>query len=214
MKNLIGCIFLLFTWTSIVAQTHFDFSGTEPERQRHAFGDISLAGGPSAILNTSPYPSEFTGGIKMRVFMGEHFSFDTDLVFGKEYAHMGPGLIGLPLILLGDYFESEDQSLGGFLVMAAMVVLSVEHFAYHHPVGENTDLSPYVSLLRFRQFNNVDFNTEGFDSRTCFALGLELNHYINHFLVSPFIEYSHSYSNDLQGLHFGVYLGYNWYARK
>ena len=65
----------------------------------HGAGDITISASPNLVSNFS-YETLFAGGIKLSVFMGKRFSFDSDIVFGKDYVHFGPGIIGLPLFLI------------------------------------------------------------------------------------------------------------------
>ena len=78
--------------------------------------------------------------------------------------HFGPGIFGIPILyFLSEYSgwndddypgdESEGNTLTEMLIMGALVILSVEHMAYHIPLSPGTDLSPYVSLLRLNQLS-------------------------------------------------------------
>ena len=187
----------------------------------HGAGDITISASPNLVSNFS-YETLFAGGIKLSVFMGKRFSFDSDIVFGKDYVHFGPGIIGLPLFLIffapGEAtFDSDegDTSFGSFMAKIVLMVCSAEHFAYHIPLNNNLEIAPYTSLLRFKQLSNVEgsINPDEIESAICFAIGAEMNTYFKNFVLSPYIDYNNAYNGSLHGLNLGVYLGYN-FARK
>jgi hypothetical protein len=178
----------------------------------HSRGDASISLSGDRIMN-DPFSSQFAGGVKIRMFLGKRVSFDSDLAVGKDYVHFGPGIIGLPLWLLGaelGFSSDEEDSFGWFLFKLAAMALSAEHIAYHFPVKNNTDFSPYISVLRFKQFNNDDLDAapEDTGSHTCFVAGLELNQYFKRFVLSPYAEYNIAYDGYTQGFNFGVNFGY------
>jgi hypothetical protein len=115
------------------------------------------------------------------LFVGKRFSLDSDLIIGRNYSRFGPGIIGLPLWYFGTNlgFDSdhEDNSISNFLFLSAIMILSGEHFAYHIPVKNTTDISSYISLLRFKQMQDArnSENQDKMESSTCFALGIEIN---------------------------------------
>ncbi len=156
------------------------------------------------------------------MFVGKRFSFDSDLMFGKNYLHFAPGLMGLPLwyfgtdVVLNASGENTDEMEEGlpiemFLLIGAVLILSAEHFAYHFPVHRTTDISPYVSFLRFKNISGLEIegNSEINNSPVAFAVGLEFNHYLKRFVVSPYVEYDRTYSAGFQGINAGIYVG--WY---
>jgi len=179
----------------------------------HFKRDFSISASPDILFN-SPNGNIFAGGLKIRLFVGERFSFDSDILIGRQFVQIAPGVIGIPAILLGYQFgfgeEEENQTLSEILIMGALIVLSVEHFAYHIPVKSYMDISPYMSLLRFRQFTNVtdSQNAEGFESSPCFAVGLEVNKYFGRFILSPYVDYSIAYSGPIRGFTCGINFGY------
>ena len=152
--------------------------------------------------------------------MGERFSFDTDLLLGRNFMQLGPGILGLPALLLGFDWSfgngEEDNSFGEFLIMGIAAILSAEHFSYHIPLKNTTDLSPYVSLLRLRSFGTEDNsgNEIGAPARLCFGAGLELNKYFGRFLISPYVDYTVGYAAPIHGITCGVNLGYYIPARR
>lgn len=179
----------------------------------HSFGDFSISGSPNILLKT-PNGVQFTGGIKLRAFVSKRISFDSDLVFGRDYIHGGPGLIGIPIWLIfwhsGDNEKDEGMSLQQFLLSAAFIALSAEHVSYHIPIKNATDVSPYVSWLRYKSsykfgdYSNPDFAGEQFS----FALGVEMNRYMKRFVLSPYAEVNVGYSDHIPGYNIGVYCGY------
>lgn len=151
--------------------------------------------------------------------MGKNFSFDSDLMIGKDFIQLGPGLLGLSVLLLGFDWEigtGEDQNgLSEIILMGIAVLFSAEHFSFHFPVAKNTEISPYISLLRFRQFNSktLEENGKPAPGALCFAGGLEINRYFNRFLLSPYIDYTAGYSQPIKGFTGGIHFGYYFTGR-
>jgi len=187
-------------------------------RRSHSLGDVSISASPNVLFGSAD-KTIIAGGLKIKMFVGERFSFDSDLVLGSEYAHFGPGILGLPLwcigISSGFNFNSEN-SLGSVLFMGAIMLLSAEHFAYHIPIENNIDISPYLSLLRFKQISGLQDSKypDGINSSVYGAIGLEMNKYFNHFVLSPYIDYDFSYSGQGHGPNIGVNLGYYISSKK
>lgn len=162
------------------------------------------------MISHDAYGSLFAGGAKVRLFMWKRVSFDSELVIGQDYMHLGPGIIGIPALLLGAGlgFSSDDKdSFLGFLFIAATIVLSAEHVTYHFPVGNTMEISPYVSFLRLKQLKISD-NEDTNYSRASFSTGIELNKYFKRFVFSPYVEYNVSYDGVLKGINFGANAGY------
>jgi hypothetical protein len=179
----------------------------------HSTRDFSISASTCLLLN-SPNGNVFSAGLKIRAFVGKRFSFDSEILFGKNFMQIGPGIIGIPALLFSDGIgfgsDEGEQSFQEFLIISALIVLSAEHFTYHIPAKNNTDISPYVSLLRFRQFTNVpgSQNADGVVGSACFGAGLEINKYLNNFIISPYIDYSSAYSGAFRGITCGINLGY------
>jgi len=178
----------------------------------HSPGDVSISLSGNRLMN-DPFGSQFAGGVKIRMFLGKRVSFDSDLAVGKDYVHFGPGLIGLPLWILGTelgFSSDEDGSFGLFVFKLVAMALSAEHIAYHFPVKNNTDFSPFISVLRFKQLNIDDINVapEDNSAHASFVAGLELNQYFKRFVLSPYAEYNIAYDGYVQGFNFGVNFGY------
>lgn len=176
----------------------------------HTLGDISFGVSPNILINT-PNGIQFAGGFKMRIFMGNRFSFDSDLMFGRDYIHAGPGIIGVPIwmIFARSGIGDEESSLSDFLFKIAAMALSVEHTAYHVPVGQRTDLSPYISLLRYKSVYEygVYSETNRTNEQLSFATGLELNKYFKRLLLAPYVEWNIGYVDHISGFYAGVYCG-------
>ena len=196
----------------MVAQIHDEPVLLNSGQTVHSKKDISISASPDILFNT-PNGNIIAGGLKIRIFVGARFSFDSDIMFGRHFMQLAPGIIGIPALLLGyelGFGTEEDQSFTEFLILGALIVLSVEHFAYHIPLKGYTDISPYVSLLRFRQFTNVanSGNADGVEGSACFAVGLEINKYFKNFILSPFADYSIGYSGPIRGFTCGISFGY------
>jgi hypothetical protein len=175
----------------------------------HVYKDAAIAFAPTFRYAT-PEGSSVAGSLKMRMFLGKRFSFDSEIVIGKEYLTFGPGLIGIPCWLLLFPSLNEDVSFNEMIAIAFFAALTAEHTAYHIPLRKYTDLSPYVSLLKFKTFyGNYKENNPGmYEDQVCFALGLELNKYFNKMVLSPYIEYNQGYGDPHGFMYAGVYFGF------
>lgn len=184
----------------------------------HYKKDVSISFSPNMLFNT-PCGRIFAGGMQIRMFVGKRFSFDSDLMIGRDFLQLGPGIFGLPALLLGYNWSfgtgEEDNTFTEFLIMGIAVLLSAEHFSYHFPVKENTEISPYISFLRFRSFDNAENSENGYgESSACFAAGLEINTYFKRFIFSPYIDYTIGYSGPINGFTCGINCGYYLPSRK
>jgi len=217
MKNLLIISVLILYSGSLFSQSKNE---TEPQSLKfttHSPGDVSISLSGSKLFN-NPYEPVVAGGFKMRIFVGKRISFDADLLVGKDYIHFGPGIFGLPLWFFGTkLFNSDDDSLdgGGFFGLI-MMILSAEHVAYHFPIQNSTDVSPFVSMLRFKQLNIDDINVAKEDNyaHASFVAGFEVNQYFKRFMLSPYMEYNIAYDGYFQGFNFGINLGYYFPAPK
>jgi hypothetical protein len=213
MKKLL-LIFSIFLFSVVlVAQIQDEPEQLNSGKTVHSKKDVSISASPDILFNTLN-GNIIAGGLKLRVFVGKRFSFDSDIMFGRHFIQLAPGIIGIPAILLGYELgfgsEEGDNTFAEFLIMGVLMVLSVEHFAYHIPVKGYIDISPYVSLLRFRQFTNVanSENADGVEGSACFAVGLEVNKYFKKFILSPYADYSIGYSGPIRGFTCGINFGY------
>jgi hypothetical protein len=174
----------------------------------HIYKDAEFAIAPTVRYNATEGTS-IAGSFKMRMFLGKRFSFDSDITIGPEYLTFGPGLMGIPFWLLGFPSESGDgYSFSELLVIGAMVLLTAEHTAYHIPLKNYLDISPYISLLRFQvPLNDKPDNPYLNGDNVCYAFGLELNKYFNKFVFSPYIEYNQAYGSSYGHVFAGIYFG-------
>jgi hypothetical protein len=183
---------------------------------RHLFGEKNFSVSPN-ILTSQDIGIITAGGIKFQVFLSEKISLDADLVIGNGYLHGGPGVIAIPFWLLffnqsGFEFDG-DGGLTEFLIMVAAGILSFEHISYHIPLKNKWDISPYISLLRFRQVTlpeNVDFDS----ARLSFATGIQMDKYLGRFFISPYADYSIGYQDHISGFNFGIGIGISFPPRK
>jgi hypothetical protein len=175
----------------------------------HVYRDFGIAAAPVFRYDTPSGPS-LAGSLKMRLFLGKRFSFDSEIVFGKDYLTFGPGLFGIPCWLLLFPSLDEDISLEEMAGIAILAALTAEHTAYHIPLKKYTDLSPYISLLKFKTYygSYKDAHPDTWEDQVCFALGIELNKYFNKVVLSPYIEYNQGYGDHRGFMYAGVYLGF------
>jgi hypothetical protein len=207
-------ILVLFAFTQVaICQVNPEQGNRVPDGISHSLGDLSFALSPNILVNT-PNGAQMAGGLKIRIFMGKRFSFDSDLMFGRDYIHGGPGIIGIPIwiFVLGsglDVNEDEDAPFSDFLFKLGAMILSVEHTAYHVPVGRRTDLSPYVSALRYKSAYEYGKYTETnrINEQFSFAAGLELNKYYKKLLLAPYAEINIGYQDHVPGVNAGIYCG-------
>lgn len=211
-KNIFVFTFLLIATTSFCQEQITD-SSQKINYFAHVAGDFSISASPNILFNT-PNGAQFAGGLKLRMFLGQRISFDTDILFGRDYFHAGPGIIGLPLWLL--FFRpqglntSDDTPFSEYLFYFVAMVLSAEHIAYHIPVKSVLDISPYMSLLRYKaSYKYGDYSNPNYaGDQFSFALGLEINRYFKRFQLSPYVEYNIGYADHISGFNTGVFFGY------
>jgi hypothetical protein len=210
MKHFLpSLIFFLFSLT-VLSQSQNEFNRKLSGLPVHSRGDMSFSGSASM---------QFAGGVKMRIFLGKRISFDTDLVFGRDYFHAGYGVFGVPLwmLLLAPLKSSEKLSdatsgnpdPGLTLIFGIFMILSAEHTSFHFPVKNSFDISPYFSLLRYKSAYEYGIynNTNMTNQQHSFATGLELNKYYKRFLFSPYVEYNIGYADLVSGFNAGIYCG-------
>jgi hypothetical protein len=179
-------------------------------RTFHVYRDVGIAFAPTYRYSASEGAS-VAGTFKMRMFLGKRFSFDSEITAGKDYLTFGLGLLGIPCWLAlsspGEGEQSGDQLV---LLAAVFAALTAEHVAYHIPLKKYTDLSPYISLLKFQTYygSYKDAHPDTYGEQVCFALGIELNKYFNKVVLSPYVEYNQGYGNPHGFMYAGVYLGF------
>jgi len=203
--------FILIT-SNLAGYSQFEFYDPEATKTQHHAGDFIISASPDVLFNT-PNGTQFAGGLKIKAFISKRISVESDIVFGRDYVHAGPGLIGIPVGLLTFGYGSGDgegaQSLEEFLFYLGAIVLSFEHMAYNIPLQKNVDISPYVSLLRFKSAyeNGNDSNPAFAGEQVSFAAGIEVEKYFGRFVLSPYAEFNVGYTDHLAGYNVGVYCG-------
>ena len=215
MKKLLFIVILLTAGLSGLRAQEIKADTSSPDY--HFYRDFTLSVSPNLVVNT-PNGTQFAGGFKIRMFVGKHFSFDSEFLAARDYIQFAPGLAGIPmwLLFLNGGQDSGDFTLSDLAAIAALTVMSTEHFAYHIPLNNSVELSPYISLLRFestyRRGTIPDPDPNAFQA--AFAVGAEVNKYFKRFMLSPYIEYNRAYSTGTPGFNTGVYFGYYFYSRR
>jgi hypothetical protein len=200
MKNIAVVLLLIVGRLAINAQDNKIIN--------HSLGQSILSFSPTILLNT-PNGVQLAGGIKFQLFFGKRLSIDADLVIGKDYFHLGPGIIGVPIGLWGLSLDNEDAPIRDFLFSVAAIALSFEHLSYHIPVNTDLDISPYVSLLRYKssyEHNNLS-DPDFIGEQLSFASGVQINKYYGKFVFSPYCEYNVGYKDLDSRFNMGIYLG-------
>jgi len=180
----------------------------------YVFGDFSLSLSPNLLCNT-PNETQLAGGLKMNAYVCRWLSFETDFVAGRDYYHFGPGIAGIPIFLLFLSTGTEFDSFGAMLLEIFIVALSAEHVAGHILVKQAIDISPYISLLRFKhafkygQFESFDYAGDQVSG----AFGIQVNKYFNRFYISPYAEVNVGYKDHIPGVNIGINCGYYFYGR-
>ena len=200
MKNITIVLLLILGSLAINAQDNKIIN--------HRSGQSILSFSPTVLLNT-PNGVQLAGGVKFQLFLGKRLSIDADLVISKDYLHLGPGLIGLPIGLFGLSFDDEEGPVQSFLLSVAAIALSFEHISYHIPVNTDLDISPYVSLLRYKSSyeHNNNSDPDFIRDQLSFASGVQINKYYGKFVFSPYCEYNVGYRYFDSRFNVGIYLG-------
>lgn len=203
--------------TVLYSQKQVQIAGQDSSFQNHVAGDFCLSGSPNILFNT-PNGTQYATGLKIKMFLGKRISFDCDFVFGRDYFHTGPGIIGIPMWLFAIRRNSltidENSTLSGVLLGAIALISAAEHVAYNIPVSNSMDISPYFSLLRYKySYPYGDYYNPAFaGEQGSFAVGVEVNKNFGKFILSPYAEYNVGYADHLGGFNTGIYCGY--YFRK
>ncbi len=208
-RFLFSIIIILFY--SICSYSQFEYYKPDEAVMKHHKGERSFSLSPDVLINT-PNGTQFAGGLKTSFFVSNRISLDADLVLGRKYAHVGPGIFAVPFLLFQPNALNSDyefDSIGDFLLFLGFFTLSFEHIAYHIPAGQTADISPYISLLRIESAGEDEFPTSDNPgtAHLSFATGIELNKYIGRFSISPYIEYNIGYKDHISGINLGVYCG-------
>jgi len=209
-KRFIFSIIIILS-CSICLYSQFEYYKPDTNIINHHKGERSLSVSPSLLINT-PNGIQLAGGLKTRFFVSNRLSLDADFVLGRRYAHFGPGLVAVPFLLIKPNALNSDyefDTLGDYLFFLGFYALSFEHIAYHIPLKQSIDFSPYVTLLRIRSAGADEFPAAGNpgSAHLSFATGIELNRYFGRFLLSPYVEYNIGYRDHISGINLGIYCG-------
>jgi hypothetical protein len=182
---------------------------TVKKQVSHIKGDKTISLSSNFIDMATP-GLKMAGGLKFQIFLSERISIDADLAVGKNYFHGGPGIIALPFWLISSTesgFVIEDtDGITMMLVVLAASMLSFEHISYHLPLKNNWELSPYISLLRYRQYTPIDQTSNDTDQLT-FATGIQMDKYYGRLFISPYFEFNVGYSDGRPGINTGIGIG-------
>jgi len=213
MKTLFIRALSLFALFHFLLICSYSQDGTVESNQPYSaeLGDIRIGLAPVLIGNT-PDGLQFGGSLYLRAYVSKYLSFDSDLCISSNYVHVGPGIIGIPIAILfmnslsspDDEDEGTELTEEGFIfffLKVAVVLLSVEHISGHIPVYNNLEISPYISLLRYRSqyAHSGVLPEERIPEQLCFATGLSIDKSFGRFVLSPFIEYNIGYRDKISG---------------
>jgi hypothetical protein len=213
-------VFFLLISTCLSGYSQFEYYKSDSTKTHHKSGDFSISASPNILFST-PNGTQAAGGIKIQLFISKRVSLDGDFVFGKDYLHLGPGIIGIPVILIagrafmrdeGIAFGEGGSSMTDIIFYLAAMALSFEHISYHIPLKKETDISPYVSFLRYKSayktgsYSDPDYIGE----QLSFTTGIQLNKYFGRFVLSPYAEFNVGYKDKIPGYNVGVYCGINF----
>jgi hypothetical protein len=218
MRRKLSVIFFFIAYSCFTGFSQFEYYKPEVTLNQHQTGDIILSASPLNFLCNTPNGVQIAGGLKFQMFLDNRFSVDADLVFGRDYFHTGPGIIGIPLMFLtlGTGSDINSDSFAEFLFYVAAIALSFEHFSYHIPMKTDLDISPYVSLLRYKYAyehgSYSDPNVKG--EQLSSALGLQINKYFGRFILAPYAEWNMGYVDHISGYNLGVYCGIYFPVKK
>ena len=207
--------FILFSSVVLCQEKQTDHKTKFPV-QEHAFGDFSISASPGLLINT-PNGVQAAGGLKINAYVCKWLSFDADAVIGWDYFHAGPGILGIPLYLLMFRSEGlvEEIEFPDFLIAAVVILLSAEHISGHIPVKDVLDISPYLSLIRYKYAweHYSEMNAAYAGSQLSYAVGVQLYKYFNRFYLSPYAEVNVGYNDHIPGYNIGIYCGYYFYGK-
>jgi hypothetical protein len=219
MKRNLLMLFLFVVCSCFVTYSQFEYYKPEITIEQHQKGDVIFSVSPNILCNT-PKGVQLAGGLKFQKFLSERFSLDADLVFGRDYVHAGPGIIGIPMAIIAfgsasNWFET-STSLSDFLFYTAAIALSFEHISYHIPVTNGLEVTPYVSILRYKYAyrSGNHSNPDVKDEQLSFAAGVEINKYVGRFVFSPYAEYNIGYEDHIHGYNIGIYCGIYFPVKK
>lgn len=217
MKKTSALIIILLVITSLLSRGQA-VSGNGEEhltKTDHKFRDFSIAASPGIIYDI-PQGTKFGGGVKLRTYFGRYFSLDGEIHFSHDYVNLGPGLFLIPCwYLLNGASSFEIGSSGELVAWIFLTLLTGEHFAVHIPVNNFMDISPYVSLLSYKEIfvHNGYANRDYAPQQGCFTSGIEVTRYYNRFFISGFGSVNYGYTDHNFGCTFGAYFGFYFPSR-
>ena len=95
MKKLLFTFSIFLLSVVMVAQIQDEPELLNSGQTVHFKKDVSISASPDILFNTLN-GNIIAGGLKIRVFVGERFSFDSDIMFGQNFMQLAPGIIGIP----------------------------------------------------------------------------------------------------------------------
>lgn len=214
-------LFLSFLLVVLSANAQDSLNRSNNISSMNAKGDMILSLSPSVLVNT-PLETQFASGFYFQLFLSPHFSVDADLMFGRDYAHFGPGTIVIPIWLLilatndapgfDPFFLGNGDNFKTFLGFLALTALSFEHVSLHFPMSESSEISPYLSLLRYKYASSPSYRSDSnkVSSQFCGAIGVHYNKYVRSFVISPYIEYNVGYTDKKTGINAGINCGFKF----
>jgi len=201
------CLFLILILFQLKSQD-LVYKGTDL-RFSHSPKDFILQLSPNYVYREDAFP-RIVGNINMQYFITRNVSVNGNLSLGQDYAHFGPGLLGIPLLSIGGFGKLYTDE---YILLFIVIIGSFENISFYFPVGSNLDISPYFSLLRF-QYLYEQGASEINDFNLSLAIGSRLNVYLtDHWMISPYFEYTCTYGSGLDGFQGGVYVGYYFRSR-
>ena len=211
MKKRILFFTIIILFCSIYSYSQFEYYKPDKTVVKNYKRGSSFSVSPNVLINT-PNGVKLAGGLKTRFFVSNRISLDADLVLSRKYIHCGPGILAVPFLLFQPDAINSDymfDTFGDFLVFLGFYFLSFEHIAYHIPLKQFADISPYVSLLRFKTAVEEEYliNNNSGTGQLSFASGIELNKYFGRFILSPYVEYNIGYLDHVSGINLGIYCG-------
>lgn len=182
----------------------------KPKSFNYSQRDFILELSPTYVYREDAFP-RIAGSVNMQYFVTRNVSINGNISLGQDYAHFGPAILGIPLMVLGifqPWFAADDLIMVGIIMFS-----SFESTSFHFPVGKNLDISPYFSLLRF-QYLYEPPESKFNDFSISLALGSRLNIFLSdHWIIAPYLEYTRTYGSRLDGLQGGIYMGYYFRSR-
>jgi hypothetical protein len=190
---------LLVVYCSFSAIGQEDFY-QDPTPVMHEVRDWTLSISPNYINHPNAYP-RVVGGLNSMVFLGKYFSLNANVAAGQGYFHFGPGIIGVPAIIIaGGNMLLENSDMEAILIWAVMLGLAFENFNIHIPVTSHFEISPYISLLRFKYIEE-GYGGNGEDWNLNMVGGIRLNIFTSdRFFISPYMEATRDWANKTRGI--------------